>query len=72
MTTESIAMHEDVLPEPRRTAARPASAPANGSQLAGTLWFAGWLFTIGYAHLVWWKALLAAMLWPYFLGTSFQ
>jgi hypothetical protein len=25
------------------------------ARLAGTLWFAGWLFTIGFAKLVWWK-----------------
>jgi putative phosphoribosyl transferase len=29
------------------------------SSLAGMLWFAGWLFTIGFAKLVWWKMLLA-------------
>jgi hypothetical protein len=34
----------------------------------GTMWFAGWLFTIGFAQLVWWKALLALVVWPYFLG----
>jgi hypothetical protein len=38
--------------------------------LAGTLWFAGWLFTIGFAHLVWWKALLALAVWPYFLALA--
>ncbi len=36
--------------------------------LAGMLWFAGWLFTIGFAKLVWWKALLGLLVWPYFLG----
>jgi len=36
--------------------------------ITGTLWFAGWLFTIGFAQLVWWKALLALVVWPYFLG----
>lgn len=38
------------------------------SGLAGMLWFAGWLFTIAFAKLVWWKALLAVMVWPYFLA----
>jgi len=38
------------------------------SPAAGTLWFAGWLFTIGFAHLIWWKALLALIIWPYFIG----
>ncbi len=34
----------------------------------GTLWFAGWLFTIGYLHLPFFKGLLALLLWPYYLG----
>lgn len=36
----------------------------------GALWFAGWLFTIGFAKLVWWKALLGLAVWPYFLATA--
>jgi hypothetical protein len=39
-----------------------------GSSLAGTIWFAGWLFTIGYANLVWWKIILALVVWPYYLS----
>jgi hypothetical protein len=35
----------------------------------GPVWFAGWLFTIGFAHLSFWKAVLAIVLWPYFLGS---
>jgi len=38
--------------------------------IAGMLWFGGWLFTIAFAKLVWWKALLALLLWPYFLGIA--
>lgn len=38
------------------------------SRETGTLWFAGWLFTIGIAGLGFWKGLLALCLWPYFLG----
>jgi len=38
------------------------------SQATGTLWFAGWLFTISFAQLVWWRALLGVALWPYYLG----
>jgi hypothetical protein len=34
----------------------------------GGFWFAGWLFTIGFAQLVWWKILLGIIVWPYFLG----
>ena len=36
----------------------------------GSLWFVGWLFTIGFAHLSFWKALLALALWPYYLGAT--
>lgn len=34
----------------------------------GCLWFGGWLFTIGFAHLSFWKAVLGLVIWPYFLG----
>jgi hypothetical protein len=36
---------------------------------AGVIWFIGWMFTIGYVHLVWWKIILGIVVWPYFLGT---
>jgi hypothetical protein len=42
------------------------------SQLAGTLWFGGWLFTIAFAELSWWKAVLALLIWPYFVGASLR
>jgi len=38
--------------------------------LIGPIWFIGWLFTIGYAGLVWWEILLAIVIWPYFLGRA--
>jgi hypothetical protein len=38
---------------------------------AGGLWFAAWLFTIGYLKLTFLKGLLAIILWPYFLGVAF-
>jgi uncharacterized membrane protein len=34
----------------------------------GSLWFAGWLFTIGFLHLAFWKGVLAIVLWPYYIG----
>jgi hypothetical protein len=46
---------------------RTRSAP---NSLGGMLWFAGWLFTIAFAKLVWWKALLALAIWPYFLALA--
>ena len=36
--------------------------------LGGAFWFAGWLFTIAYANLVWWKIILGIVVWPLFLG----
>ncbi|HEY0988750.1 MAG TPA: hypothetical protein VGD80_16905 [Kofleriaceae bacterium] len=37
-------------------------------QGAGMLWFAAWMFTIGFANLSFWKAVLALITWPYFIG----
>ncbi|MEQ8404146.1 MAG: hypothetical protein RKE49_03535 [Oceanicaulis sp.] len=39
---------------------------------AGVLWFAGWLFTIGYLGLGVWSGVLALLIWPYFLGAHFM
>jgi hypothetical protein len=36
--------------------------------ISGTLWFAAWLFTIGFAKLSFWQGVLAIVLWPYYLG----
>jgi hypothetical protein len=41
---------------------------ANAGTVVGPLWVIGWLFTIGYAQLTWWQAVLALVIWPYFLG----
>ena len=38
----------------------------------GLVWFAAWLFTIGFLHLSFWKGVLALVLWPYFLGATFS
>jgi hypothetical protein len=42
------------------------------SGLAGTIWFIGWLFTIGFAKLVWWQIILGIVVWPFFLGSAIQ
>lgn len=34
----------------------------------GILWFAGWLFTLGFLHLGFFKGILALLLWPYYIG----
>jgi hypothetical protein len=39
--------------------------------MCGGMWFVGWLFTIGFLKLAFWKGLLALIVWPYFLGVFF-
>jgi hypothetical protein len=41
---------------------------STGGALAGVVWFIGWLFTIGFAHLIWWKIILGIVVWPFYLG----
>ena len=36
----------------------------------GMVWFAGWLFTLGYLDLSFGRGLLAIILWPYYLGAE--
>jgi hypothetical protein len=36
----------------------------------GMLWFGAWLFTIALLHLSFWKAVLALVVWPYYLGVA--
>ena len=38
----------------------------------GGLWFAAWLFTIGYLHLSFWRGVFALILWPYYIGLHFS
>jgi hypothetical protein len=37
---------------------------------ACAFWFAGWLFTISFAQLAWWKIILGVVVWPLFLGQA--
>lgn len=46
------------------------SAPARVDAGVGIFWFIGWLFTIAFAKLIWWQALLGLLLWPYYLGLA--
>ncbi len=41
-----------------------------GSSLGGVIWAIGWLFTIGYAQLVWWQIILGIVVWPYYLSLA--
>lgn len=38
---------------------------------SGLLWGAGWLFTVGFLQLTFWKGVLALLLWPYYLSVLF-
>jgi hypothetical protein len=40
--------------------------------LGGLAWFGGWLFSIGFLKLSFWKGALALIAWPYFLGAHFS
>jgi len=42
------------------------------SALGGTIWFLGWLFTIGFAQLAFWKIIVGIVIWPYFLGVALR
>ncbi len=39
-----------------------------GASIVGPVWYIGWLFTLAFAKLTFWKAVLALVLWPYYLG----
>jgi hypothetical protein len=38
------------------------------TSIAGCFWFVAWLFTIGFLHLHFWKAVFALVIWPYYIG----
>lgn len=38
----------------------------------GVFWCIGWLFSIGFLKLGFWKGFLALIVWPYFLGAHFE
>ena len=38
--------------------------------MSGGLWFAAWLFTIGFLKLSFWQGVLALIAWPYFIGDA--
>ncbi len=45
---------------------------AGAAGVGGVIWFAGWLFTISFSNLVWWKIILGIVVWPYFLGLTLR
>ena len=36
--------------------------------VGGLLWAFGWLFTVGFLEMTFWRGVLAFLLWPYYLG----
>jgi hypothetical protein len=38
--------------------------------LSGGLWFAAWLFTLGFLKLSFWHGVLAIVAWPYYIGDA--
>lgn len=36
----------------------------------GIIWLIGWLFSIGFLNLAFWKAVAAIILWPYYIGDA--
>ena len=43
-----------------------------GGACGGIVWFIGWLFTIGFADLSFWKGVLGIIIWPVFLGQALR
>jgi hypothetical protein len=39
--------------------------------IMGPIWIIGWLFTIGFLKLSFFKGFLAIVFWPYYLGEFF-
>jgi hypothetical protein len=50
------------------TERKPIQVEVGG--LVGIIWFIGYLFTLAFAQLVWWQALFALLIWPYYLGLA--
>jgi hypothetical protein len=38
----------------------------------GAIWFIGWLFTMSFAQLAFWKVVVGIVIWPFFLGEALR
>lgn len=47
-----------------------ADTKVNVHSSLGMIWFIGWLFTLGFLKLGFFKGLLALLLWPYYIGDT--
>jgi hypothetical protein len=61
-------LREDTMEEHHEHHGKHMHRGAYGGAAGGAFWFAGWLFTISFANLVWWKIILGIVVWPLFLG----
>lgn len=68
MTTDTMPIAQSAREVDDRRRPRDRSTVVVNAPAAGGLWFGGWLFTIGFAQLGFWKAVLGLIIWPYFLG----
>ncbi len=44
----------------------------NHDNIMGTIWLIGWLFSIGYLKLSFWRGVLAIIIWPYYIGAKYH
>jgi hypothetical protein len=47
-----------------------SSRPVRVDAGMGIFWFIGWMFTIAFAKLLWWQAIVGLIIWPYYLGLA--
>jgi len=52
------------------TEEKPRNIKVETGSTGGVIWVAGWMFTLAFVKLIWWKALLALIIWPYYLGLA--
>jgi hypothetical protein len=52
------------------TETKPKTKYVHSGSTTGAFWFAGWMFTLAFAKLIWWKALLGLIIWPWYLALA--
>lgn len=68
MTTDTLPLAQSAREVDERKGRNAKSTVIVNAPAGGMIWFGGWLFTIGFAQLGFWKAVLGLVIWPYFLG----
>ena len=55
--------------EEERDNCKPKSNKGGGAAAScGSFWIAGWMFTLAFVKLSFWKAVLGLIIWPWYLG----